>query len=62
MSSRCGALRWCCSNKSSNSSWLAEIAIQHNIEAILIDDMKFFDPSILKNKNFSAAGMTFTME
>ena len=38
------------SNNSSNSSRLAEIAKQHNIEAILIDDMKFFDPSILKNK------------
>jgi len=35
---------------SSNSNRLAEIAKQHKVEAILIDDMDLFDPSSLKNK------------
>lgn len=35
---------------SSNSNRLAEIANQHKVKAILIDNMSLFDPSILNNK------------
>ena len=35
---------------SSNSNRLAEIANQHKVKAILIDDMSLFDPSVLHNK------------
>ena len=35
---------------SSNSNRLAEIANQHNVKAILIDDMELFDSSVLNNK------------
>lgn len=35
---------------SSNSNRLAEIANQHKVKAILIDDMSLFNPSILDNK------------
>ena len=35
---------------SSNSNRLAEIANQHKVKAILIDNMSLFDPSVLKNR------------
>ena len=37
------------SKNSSNSNRLAEIANQHKVKAILIDDMALFDPSVLNN-------------
>jgi len=40
------------SKNSSNSNRLAEIASQNNVEAVLIDDMSLFDPSVLKNKKY----------
>ena len=38
------------SKNSSNSNRLAEIANQHKVKAILIDNMSLFDPSVLKNR------------